>query len=352
MEAVADAVGAGNGVMTRLSNSTALGESIPFRLDEASLQAYAAYYHQKNVFTPVSDPSWRRGWRPTVLSTADVMPVDDYYRSEYFNDFMRAQDAGATLHICLELDEEASSAIAFGKPLRWGEFERTSFETAARLQPHLIRAYKLSRAFAGVLGAERDIARAINGSQHALFLVDSACLIKLTNRAGDSLLRGDSGLTALNGRLMAHHSVSARQLEQLVSAATAADRPPTGATMSLPSPERRFPLAIRVAPVPRGAMPIFGGPRTALVSVTDLETGVRSPETELRALFGLTHAEARVATAIFEGMTMREAADASQVALNTVRFQLARVYEKIGVTRQAELVKVMMRLSSSAGPDG
>jgi DNA-binding CsgD family transcriptional regulator len=66
-------------------------------------------------------------------------------------------------------------------------------------------------------------------------------------------------------------------------------------------------------------------------------------------LFGLTQAEARVATTIFEGLSMREASDALGVALNTVRFQLARVYEKTGVTRQAELVKMMMRLSSSAG---
>ena len=76
---------------------------------------------------------------------------------------------------------------------------------------------------------------------------------------------------------------------------------------------------------------------------------MRSPEQELCALFGLTPAEARVATAIFDGMSMREAADALQVAHNTVRVQLARVYEKTGVTRQAELVKMMMRLAEGRG---
>ena len=54
MEAVADAVGARKGCMTRLDNTTALGETIPFRIDHTVLQAYAEYYYTRNVF-----PRWR-----------------------------------------------------------------------------------------------------------------------------------------------------------------------------------------------------------------------------------------------------------------------------------------------------
>jgi DNA-binding CsgD family transcriptional regulator len=350
LEAVADTIGAGNGVMTRFNNETALGESLPFRCDEVALRAYDDYYFQKNVFTLVGDiAAWRRGWRPTVVSTADILPVDDYYRSEYFNDFMRLQDAGATLHIRLELDDTTSSAIAFGKPIRQGEFERWSFDTAARLQPHLIRAYRLSRALAAALGPEQDLARAVEASAQAVLLVDGAGMVRHANAAAADLLAADKGLTVLCGRLMARHSESARELAQLVARATTPEGPQMGGAMKLPLPGQRFPLAIRVAPVPGVKMPLFGYSRTALVCVTDLETEIRSPETELRSLFGLTYAEARVATAIFDGLSMREAAETLGVALNTVRFQLARVYEKSGVTRQAELVKMMMRLSSGPG---
>ncbi|WP_394763225.1 helix-turn-helix transcriptional regulator [Phenylobacterium sp.] len=348
LEAVADAIGAGNGVMTRLDSETALGESLPFRCDEAVLRTYAEYYHEKNVFTRVDDLSaWRRGWRPSVVSTADLMPVEDYYRSEYFNDFMRLQDAGATLHIRLELDETTSSAIAFGKPIRQGEFERWSFDAARRLQPHLIRAYRLTRSLVDALGPERDLAKAVEASNQAIFLVDGGCVVRHANPAAVRLLAADKGLTVLCGRLMARNSDSARRLESLVAEATSSDAAPTGGAMKLPLPGQRFPLAIRVAPIPRAQIPLFGYVPTALVCLTDLETEVRSPESELRALFGLTYAEAKVATAIFQGLTMREAAALLGVALNTVRFQLARVYEKTGATRQAELVKLMMRLSST-----
>src|SRR4051812_21205403 len=147
--------------MTRLNHTDALGESIPVRIEETVLREYAEYFYTKNVFTPVDDRSWRREWRPTVLSTADHLPVEDYLKSEYFNDFMRKQDAGATLHICLDLDETTSSAIAYGRPIGKGEFDRQMFDTAARLQPHLIRAYKMGRTLAGAFGVSQDLAAAL-----------------------------------------------------------------------------------------------------------------------------------------------------------------------------------------------
>lgn len=347
LEAVADAIGAGNGVMTRLNHATALGDSIPFRLDEAALTAYAQYFHTRNVFTPLDDlGAWRRGWRPKVVATNDVLPVEDYYRTEYFNDFMRLQDAGATLHIRLELDDAASSAIAFGRPLHRGDFERGGFELATRLQPHLIRAFKQGRAMALAMGPDRDLARAVHQSAQAIFLVDGAAAIRGINAAGDRLLARGLGLTSVGGKLATQSAEAARQLDQLLAAAAATNSSATGGSMSIPHPGRRFPLALRVIPAPRPSAAIVGYPRTVVVCVTDLETEVRSPEDELRLLFGLTVAEARVATAIFEGMSMREAAEALGVALNTVRFQLAQVFNKIGVNRQADLVKLMMRLSS------
>ena len=73
---------------------------------------------------------------------------------------------------------------------------------------------------------------------------------------------------------------------------------------------------------------------------------VPAPSGELRDLFGLT-AEIRLAAAVFEGLSLPEAAEKFGISINTVRFQLARIFDKTGVSRQAELVKLMMQLASS-----
>lgn len=350
MAGVADMVEGTQACLTRLDVLDGTGEAIISRSDPTSIDQYMEHFKTKNIFVVTENPSaFIRGWTPVVLTEADCVPWETYQSSEYCNDFMRPHDLNAALFIRLELSETKVAKMNVGKPLRGGRFERRHVETAARLQPHLLRAYRFGRSLAVSLGPDRDLAQAVEGSAHPVYLVDETGAIKLVNRSGERLLGADKGLTVLNGRLVARHSEAARRLELLVAAATAADGPQVGGSMSLPQPGRRFPLAVRITPIPRIQMAMFSRPRTALVCVTDLETAVRSPEAELRALFGLTYAEARVATAIFEGLSMREAADQLGVALNTVRFQLARVYEKTGVTRQAELVKMMMRLSGSLG---
>lgn len=345
LEAVADQIGALQACLTRLSHVDSDGEGIVARIDPGAVAAFYDYYRTRNVFTLVDDvDAWRRGWRPTVVTTADVMPVDDYYRTEYFNDFMRPQDAGATLHVRLELTETTSAAIAFGRSIRKSDFETAAVETARRLQPHLIRAYKLGRMLAVAPGVSQDLAGTLEATSQAILVVDHDGALRYANAGGERLLRAREGLTVLNGRLVAQQSDAARRLAELIGAATA-ETGASGAALSLPRPGRRFPIALRVAPLNVETAPVFGRPRMALICATDLELDMRAPEDELRALFGLTPAEARLAGAVFDGLTLPEAADRFGVSVNTVRFQLARVFDKTGAARQADLVKLMTRLA-------
>ena len=89
---------------------------------------------------------------------------------------------------------------------------------------------------------------------------------------------------------------------------------------------------------------------SVLVCVTDLEAGVSLPQQKLRDLFGLTPAETRLALAIFEGLAPREAAERFAVSPHTVHAQLARIFEKTGVSRQADLVRLMMQAAGVGLP--
>ena len=63
----------------------------------------------------------------------------------------------------------------------------------------------------------------------------------------------------------------------------------------------------------------------------------------LRDLLALTAAEARVAEALFEGATPREAAEAFGISYNTVHVHLGRVFRKTGTNRQSQLMRLMVR---------
>ena len=82
-------------------------------------------------------------------------------------------------------------------------------------------------------------------------------------------------------------------------------------------------------PSPPGAPPAFG----------DL----------LHVLFGLTPAEGVLAAHIGAGANLADVATIRGVTLDTVRAQLKSVFGKVGVTRQADLVRTLLGLQMAAG---
>jgi DNA-binding CsgD family transcriptional regulator len=64
-------------------------------------------------------------------------------------------------------------------------------------------------------------------------------------------------------------------------------------------------------------------------------------------LFGLSKAEARVAAGVAEGRRLPEIAQASDVRMPTVRTQLRAALRKLGVARQADLVRVVLTLPAA-----
>lgn len=72
----------------------------------------------------------------------------------------------------------------------------------------------------------------------------------------------------------------------------------------------------------------------------------------LRESFGLTPAETRLAARLKDGLTLKEASGELGVTINTVRNQLRAIFEKVGLSRQSELIRALTQLSSLAGSLG
>jgi DNA-binding CsgD family transcriptional regulator len=66
------------------------------------------------------------------------------------------------------------------------------------------------------------------------------------------------------------------------------------------------------------------------------------PETLIAELFGLSLPEARLATLLCTGLTLREAAAEMHIAENSARTYSKIAFSKLGVSRQAELVRLIL----------
>ena len=81
----------------------------------------------------------------------------------------------------------------------------------------------------------------------------------------------------------------------------------------------------------------------AMILVADPDTRAPS-EMDLAEFFGLSPAERWVAAALLAGKKLREVAADSGVQITTARTQLSSVLRKVGVTRQAELIRVLSHI--------
>jgi DNA-binding CsgD family transcriptional regulator len=82
----------------------------------------------------------------------------------------------------------------------------------------------------------------------------------------------------------------------------------------------------------------------AAVFVSDPEARPDSNQQHLRELYALTVVEARLAAWLAQGKSVNEAAAAMGITVNTARAYLKRIYDKTGVRRQPELVRVLLSL--------
>jgi DNA-binding CsgD family transcriptional regulator len=137
-----------------------------------------------------------------------------------------------------------------------------------------------------------------------------------------------------DGRLTAASAHATRELRHAIGEVVTGVR----ARASLPatmSPGRTLPMVVRGAPTAHSTES-----RLAIVFVGDPRS--LPHDNVLSDLHGLTRAEARLALELLRGNSLAEAARHLGVTRNTVKSQLQRIFEKTGVTRQSELVRLLM----------
>ncbi|MEQ1899518.1 MAG: hypothetical protein ABL866_02165 [Devosia sp.] len=91
--------------------------------------------------------------------------------------------------------------------------------------------------------------------------------------------------------------------------------------------------------------PSIGGPGSVLVFFDDPARASGTDSAAALRLLGLTAAEARIAGLVGSGRAPRDVADELQLTLNTVRSALKITFDKLGISRQSELAKIVARLA-------
>ena len=266
--------------------------------------------------------------------------------SEFYNDYMRANDTHSCMMIRLAAAAEEVVAITIGRPQRHGGFADEDLVAAKRLHPHLLRAFALGRELAASRAGRQELEAMLDDSRLGVIVADREGRVRRMNRRAEALVASDAGLRVSGGRLSTISLVDAERLRRLIGEAANADAEHRcGGEMTLTWPRRRLPLSVSVSPMRSERVKVFGGDTEVMVTITDPDAEVTVSERRLVDLFGLTRAERRIALALLEGQAPKEIAATLGVSFFTVRGHLVRIFEKTGTSRQAELVRLLIRVA-------
>jgi DNA-binding CsgD family transcriptional regulator len=173
----------------------------------------------------------------------------------------------------------------------------------------------------------------------AAILVGADGEIGLMNAGAEALL-GD-GVRVQGGRLRPTRATNRSALERLIANATGGTAGKVELDPIALERETGGPLIVQAVPV---AAAVAGRPSALILLNDPARTTSVSPRAALQ-LLGLTPAEARIASVVGAGRSPREAADELQLTFHTVRSGLRIIFDKLSISRQSELAKIVQRLA-------
>jgi DNA-binding CsgD family transcriptional regulator len=206
---------------------------------------------------------------------------------------------------------------------------------------------QLHQGFAAILARSEAAFAVLDGLPFGVIVVDGEGAVLLVSRRAEQILTQRDGLVTHGGKLAASRPVDTARLRRMIARTwRLADGPDRHASdgLQLARPSGRNPLVIRIVPLK---------PKIAALAVLvcDPETRTQVDQSLLHQLYRLTRAEARLVAALAQGERLEGAAQALGVTLGTGRTYLKRVFAKTGVSRQVDLMRLVLCGPAQFSPD-
>jgi DNA-binding CsgD family transcriptional regulator len=228
-------------------------------------------------------------------------------------------------------------SLAIQRTLREGPFESEHKCALAKLSQPLTEVAMLSAAVGRT--ALAGATSALQSVRLPAIAIDRRGHVLDANFGVEGVL--DESLDLKGKRLRAVDPGAQQQLDKLFERLFfTSDKESLPAEPIVVRRQNKAPIIIQVLPVPCAARNPFLGARALLTFATLAPKSALRP-TDLMRVFGLSPAEARLASIIAEGTSPEHAAERLRIARETARNQLKAIFGKTGTHRQGELVALL-----------
>ena len=265
--------------------------------------------------------------------------------SRLYNDLLLRLNAQNSLSTRMDGPGQARMVWAIADPVSSSGWRSEQIHMIKRLLPHVQRFLQVRQALFDARAVGRSLAGLLDNTGLGVIQLNGRGRIMECNDMARAILRRQDGLLDRSGRLHARAMGDEARLQRvLVNALPAGCRPGVNGTAAIgrsSAVSRVMLYALPVGELRRDAT----APRVAALAVlVDPEGKVRIDPGVVREVLGLTRAESQIAAKIASGQSVRDVALATERSESTIRSHVKRMLGKLGISRQAELVRRVLAL--------
>lgn len=237
------------------------------------------------------------------------------------------------------------AGVALHRTRMVGRYESVDLDQFSVLHRNLEKALAIGFRLSALGTLQQCTTELLDRNPAAILLLDEHKRIVYANRSAEQFRSSGDGVRLSADGIVALRKQDHDRLQGLIARALSGVTSPDvcpGGVMRVPRPSGKRPYTIGVAAVsPR--YPVLSVFRPAVcVVITDPDAQRLLPIQRVQAAFGLTEAEARLASLLASGAELKSAAAELKITYGTARARLAEIFQKTETRRQGELIKLLL----------
>lgn len=278
--------------------------------------------------------------------TAGFVVAQDYYPPGFLD-----ADAGYRLRRDLGLESQAGTVVAMpsGEVVVFALERCRSDEPFSAEDIHELNQFYPHLARSGLLAARLGLQRAATTVQALEIVGLPAAVLNASGRvlASNNLLDTIQPLIVAKafGKI-ALADEGPNGLFQLAIEAIRSSAEPVVRSIPVAPRDETLPTVVHVIPLGRATHDVFGADVLVIATQVTASRMVPSPAL-LTGLFDLEPAEAKLAAALAQGKSLKDAAIERGIRYNSARTYLTRILRKTGTRQQSELVALLKSVEAA-----
>ncbi len=300
------------------------------------------------TYLPIDEcvPRFRQLPDSHVVHTSALYTAEELKTSLAYNEGLPRVNAQDGLRVRLAGPDGSIIAWATSDPVSSNGWESSQLAMIRGLLPHIRQFVRVQQALvkAGALGT--SVGDLLDNSRLGVIHLDRRGQIMAANDRARRILRHGDGLSDRGGMLQALQPADHGRLERLLAnALPTSGAPAVSGSMLLHRVTVSLPFVMHVTPVLVPQSDFGARHVAALVLIVEPGNASRIAPPLVAALLGLTPVESQIAVWLAEGKTVHDIATATGRTKSSVYWHLKQIYRKRGITRQVDLVRLVLSLA-------